>query len=137
LSKNIKIFQTGEYAGNIPPSVAYEEDNQVKLSWFERWFLKHSKKAWKNAKHPAYQEEDNRRGPRGPIEPLYASSNRSLNDRNSIDMSLFRADGGWIVQFTNYDDHRDRTNVHHFVIPDSEDFGQKLSEIITLQCLRQ
>jgi len=102
----------------------------AKLSWFQRWFLKHSQQAWQNGK----QDRDMNIY---PTPPPSVTGHRDLNTRNSIDLSLIRADGGWIVQFQTYDDHRDRTNVHHHVIPDSEDFGQKLSEIITLQCLRQ
>jgi len=100
----------------------------VKLGWFQRWFLKHSQQAWQNSN----QDRDMN---------IYTTSSRvtatrELNTRNSIDLSLIRADGGWIVQFTSYDDHHDRHNVYHHVIPDSEDFGPKLAEIVTLQCMR-
>lgn len=98
----------------------------AKLSWFQRWFLKHSQQAWQHGN----QDRDM------IYPPSRVTGSRDLNTRNSIDLSLIRADGGWIVQFTSYDDHRDRHNVHHHVIPDSEDFGPKLAEIVTLQCLR-
>ena len=100
----------------------------AKLSWFQRWFLKHSQQAWQNGK----QDRDMNIY----TTPPRATGHRDLNTRNSIDLSLIRADGGWIVQFTSYDDHHDRHNVYHHVIPDSEDFGPKLAEIVTLQCLR-
>ena len=100
----------------------------AKLSWFQRWFLKHSRQAWQHSN----QDRDMN---------IYTTSSRvtatrELNTRNSIDLSLIKADGGWIVQFQNYDEHRDRHNVYHHVIPDSEEFGNRLAEIITLQCMR-
>ena len=100
----------------------------AKLSWFQRWFLKHSQQAWKQID----QDRDMK---------IYTAScrvapTRELNTRNSIDLSLIKADGGWIVQFQTYDDRLDRTNVYHHVIPDSEEFGNRLAEIITLQCMR-
>lgn len=106
--------------------------SSVKLGWFQRWFLKHSQQAWEYSKNhiDGSQYDGGRRGPVGP------SIRAQINTRNSIDMSLIKADGGWIVQFQSYDDHHDRTNVYHYVIPDSEEFGQKLAEIVTLQCLR-
>ena len=108
----------------------------AKLGWFQRWFLKHSRQAWKN--HEIQSQAELNWSRRGPSTPGVVSlNNRVLNDRNSIDMSLFTADGGWIVQFTDYDHIKDRTNVHHYVIPDTEDFGPRLAEIITLQCLQR
>ena len=108
--------------------------SSVKLGWFQRWFLKHSQQAWQHSSQLAAPEmgiaigSSSRAG--RPI------PNRELNTRNSIDMSLIKADGGWIVQFQSYDDHHDRHNVYHHVIPDSEEFGNRLAEIITLQCMR-
>lgn len=106
----------------------------VKLSWFQRWFLKHSQQAWQHSSQISPPDV-------GGV--MIASSRagraiptRELNTRNSIDMSLIKADGGWIVQFTSYDEHKDRHNVHHYVITDSEEFGNRLAEIITLQCMR-
>ena len=94
----------------------------AKLSWFQRWFLKHSQQAWKQIDQDRYTAA--------------SRVTATLNTRNSIDLTLIRADGGWVVQFQNYDEHRDRHNVNHYVIPDSEEFGNRLAEIITLQCMR-
>lgn len=100
----------------------------AKLSWFQRWFYKHSQQAWQHSN----QDRDTK---------IYTAScrvapTRELNTRNSVDLSLIRADGGWIVQFQTYDDNLERHNVYHHVIPDSEDFGPRLAEIVTLQCMR-
>ena len=108
----------------------------AKLGWFQRWFLKHSQQAWKN--HETQSQAELNWSRRGPPTPVGVSlGNRVLNDRNSIDMNLFCADGGWIVQFTDYDHTKDRTMVNHYVIHDTEDFGTKLAQIITTQCLKK
>jgi hypothetical protein len=99
----------------------------VKLSWFQRWFLKHSQQAWQHGNQDRNMKTSAIHG---------QTVTRELNTRNSVDLSLIRADGGWIVQFQTYDDNHDRHNVYHHVIPDSEDFGPKLAEIVTLQCMR-
>ena len=104
--------------------------NPKKPGWLKRWFFRMSQEAWDHR-----HEQSKQTGILGPIYPSAVGRN-TLNTRNSIDMSLVRADGGWIVQFQSYDDHTDRTSVNHYVIPDNEDFGQRLSEIITLQCMR-
>jgi hypothetical protein len=100
-----------------------------KLGWFKRWFFRMSAEA---RDHTLSESKS------APSDIVWAGpiSKQTINTRNSIDMSLVRADGGWIVQFQSYDERTDRTNVNHYVIPDSEDFGQRLSEIITLQCMR-
>jgi hypothetical protein len=120
-------------------SIVYESEpavperfrsNPKKPGWFKRWFFRMSQEAWDHR-----HEQSKQANHLGPIFPSAVGRN-ILNTRNSIDMSLVRADGGWIVQFQSYDDRTDRTNVNHYVIPDNEDFGQRLSEIITLQCMR-
>ena len=111
--------------------------SSVKLGWFQRWFLKHSQQAWENIRVTTTDTSAYAGGRPGPVTPSVNYYGKEINLRNSIDMSLIRADGGWIVQFQTWDDRHDRHNVYHHVIPDSEQFGEKLSEIITTQCLRQ
>ena len=108
----------------------------VKLNWFQRWFLKHYREAGENSRVITTDFSAYAGGRLGPVTPSVAYSGKEINLRNSIDLSLVRADGGWIVQFQTWDEHRDRHNVNHYVIPDSEDFGSRLAEIITLQCMR-
>lgn len=102
-----------------------------KLGWFDRWFMRKSREAWDN-----YRQEKEQIGQYSDVVVSSPARRNSINTRNSIDMSLVRADGGWIVQFQSWDSRREDTDVFHHVIPDSEDFGQRLSEIITTQCLR-
>jgi len=103
--------------------------NPKKLGWFKRWFFRMSAEA---RDHTLSESKS------APSDIVWAGpiGKQTINTRNSIDMSLVRADGGWIVQFQTWDEHRDRHNVNHYVIPDTEDFGSRLAEIITLQCMR-
>jgi len=100
----------------------------VKLGWFQRWFLKHSQQAWENKQKLSSD--------RGPVVTT-SYTGKEIHTRDSIDLNLIRADGGWIVQFQTWDDRHDRQNVHHHIITDSEEFGSRLAEIITLQCIRK
>ena len=97
----------------------------ARLGWFQRWFLKHSQQAWEN--------KQNLSSDRVPV----SYTGKEIHSRDSIDLNLIRADGGWIVQFQTWDDRHDRQNVHHHIITDSEEFGSRLAEIITLQCIRK
>ena len=117
----------GSQAGYGYPDQKANQMTDKKLGWFDRWFLKKSMEAWYYK-----QEQDMRKPIGGP------SINREprLNTRNSIDLQLMRADSGWIVQFQRYDSRNDETTVHHHIIPDTEDFGQRLSEIITVETIR-
>lgn len=118
---------------NGPYVVATDEVNikhqsqPSKLTWFQRWFLKHSQQAWQTTQQLSA---------RGPVGMPSRVASSPINTRGSIDMSLVRADGGWIVQFQQYDIVKDHNYVTHYVIADSEDLGSRLAEIITLQCLR-
>ena len=115
--KDITYVETTANRINLP----------VRLGWFQRWFLKHSQQAWQHGNQDRTIKTSAIHG---------QTVTRELNTRNSVDLSLIRADGGWIVQFQTYDDNHDRHNVYHHVIPDSEDFGPRLAEIVTLQCMR-
>ena len=90
------------------------------MKWFDKWFQKQAKRAWEVA-----QEENNLIH----LKPI-GMGNRDRIDANGINMKLHVANGGYIVEFHRYDDHKDRAFNELHVINDGEDLGQRLSEVI-------
>jgi hypothetical protein len=49
---------------------------------------------------------------------------------------LYRASGGYVVEFRSYDSKADRHNYHLYVIHKDKDIGYELGKIITMESLR-
>jgi hypothetical protein len=56
---------------------------------------------------------------------------------NGVQLSLYRANGGYVVQFSTYDHKKDERTRNLHLINSDEDMGDKLSKIITFEMLRQ
>tara|TARA_R110000868_G_scaffold193124_2_gene437826 strand:+ start:2192 stop:2473 length:282 start_codon:yes stop_codon:yes gene_type:complete len=56
---------------------------------------------------------------------------------NGVQLSLYRANGGYVVQFSTYDHKKDERIRNLHLINSDEDMGDKLSKIITFEMLRQ
>jgi len=77
-------------------------------------------------------------------ETVYASnkiSRLSVRDSHELDgepmrFSVFRANGGTIVQTQIYDRVKDRSHQQLHIIRHDEDLGDRLAKIITMESLR-
>ena len=91
------------------------------MKWFDRWFLKQAKKAWDTANEESVVNLSN-------IKKI----KENTIDANGINMKLHVANGGYIVEFQRWDERKDRFMHELHVINEGENFGERLSEIITL-----
>lgn len=98
-------------------------DNRMKL--LKKWFANMCREAWENAQKI---EQD------VPAR-LATVSERSLATYG-INFSVYRADGGFVVETRQYDRKRDENNISLHVITDDRDLGQEIGKIITYQNLR-
>ena len=92
------------------------------MKWFDRWFQRQTKRSWEaeqKAQHNLIYIDSN---------PRSISSNKIGAD--GINMKLHVANGGYIVEFHRYDNIKDRGLNELHVINDSEELGERLSEII-------
>lgn len=56
--------------------------------------------------------------------------------KRGIRMSIIPAMGGTAVEFTTYDERKDRTDEHLYVIDDSKELGEEIAKIITVEMMR-
>ncbi len=62
---------------------------------------------------------------------------RSLNsDHGPMNFQIYRANGGYILEFSKYDRRRDEANRNLHIITDEQDLGDSISKIVTLEMLR-
>ena len=64
---------------------------------------------------------------------------RESDDLNSepITFKMFKASGGWAIEFRQYDNRNDRVETNLYVVSDEEELGKHISQIITMEALRR
>lgn len=94
------------------------------LKWFYRYLGRKI--------HYAQREDD---GPE--TYPSKIASVRESDDICSepISFKMFKAKGGWAIEFRQYDRKNDRSETSLHVINSDEDLGDKISKIITYEAM--
>lgn len=94
------------------------------MKWFDKWFAKKVKWAWDNAHSQGIS-----------VSPTTIRAYDGLNS-NGLNLTVYKADGGTIVEFRHYDSVKDRNMNSLHVITDNDDFAERLSQIITMEIIR-
>lgn len=75
-----------------------------------------------------------------------ATSKRNRNtvvrDRDSLDsepitFKMYKASGGWAIEFRHYDSKNDRIDHSLYVVNGEEELGNHISQIITMEALKR
>jgi hypothetical protein len=88
------------------------------MKWFDKWFQQQAKKAWEAAR-----EDSN-------VKILASPIHNDRIESNGINMKLYVANGGYIVEFLRWDNVKDRHLNELHVINEGEKLGERLSEVI-------
>jgi len=68
-----------------------------------------------------------------PITKIIQSSSLSSN---SMSFNLYRANGGFVIEISNYNTGKDQYQHNLYIVTDEKDLGHELGKIITLQGLK-
>lgn len=90
---------------------------------FKKWFAKMCQEAWENAKETRPDR----------ITATVESSGLSSQGMN---FTVYRANGGHIIEHRIYDRKTDRNNNSLHIITDDKDLGEEIGKIITFENLR-
>lgn len=55
---------------------------------------------------------------------------------NSLTLRIYRATGGAVLEFRRYDEKRDRHEYGMYVIPESDDFCERMAQHIQMEYLK-
>ena len=55
----------------------------------------------------------------------------------AIQFRMFKASGGWAIEFRQYDNRTDRYDTNLYVVNDEEELGKHISQIITMEALKR
>lgn len=67
-------------------------------------------------------------------DPVVRSS--EMNSRG-MTFTLYHAQGGFVLEWSNYDPHTDRRQNRLYIIRDDQDFAQQVAQCVTLESLRR
>jgi hypothetical protein len=97
------------------------------MKWFNNWFRKKCKEAWESP--DVYQT--------GVSVGLVKVSSRSGLDSNGLNLNIYGADGGTVLEFRHYDHNKDRSDYALHVISQNENFEERVAQAITMEMLRK
>ena len=102
------------------------------MKWIDRWFMKMSKRAWEMAKNEPDIEY------RNAVRPTHVSisTERALDTRHKLNMTLMPATGGSILQINWYDERKDHHDSDLYIINDDEDLAPQLASILMQHKMR-
>ena len=55
----------------------------------------------------------------------------------AITFKMFKASGGWAIEFRQYDNRNDKVDTSLYVVNDEEELGKHISQIITMEALKR
>ena len=95
------------------------------MKWFDKWFAKKVKHAWDNANQLSVASDVYVKEP-ARIRPTHPN-------KGFVDFKLWFADnGGYIIEFSRYDERKDKYNNELFIIQDGiENLGNEITQILT------
>ena len=100
---------------------------EKKVGWFTRWFDRKCREAWERANQSEVA------GIRAS--PVSIHESHSI-DSEGMNIRVFNATGGTIVEFRRYDRIKDRSDNKMYVIPAGEEFSEKFAKIISMEMMR-
>ena len=95
------------------------------MNFFRKWFAKQCKQAW----------EDSRNVIEADVPQKLVSTGRSI-DSNGMNFTVYRANGGHVIETRQYDRKRDSNDHSLHIITDDKDLGEEIGKIITFERLK-
>lgn len=107
------------------------------MKWFYKWLAS-------KIDDTKYTEPEESGSQLNIISPRGAKSRRIGTVRDNEELSsepitfkMFKASGGWAIEFRQYDSRNDRVDTSLYVVNDEEELGRHISQIITMEALKR
>jgi hypothetical protein len=84
----------------------------------------------------AHDEAENMASNKVPSRGLAVSTDSETLSTEPLRLSVYRANGGTIVETRTYDRQKDRSQNQLHIVGHDQDLGESLSKIITMEALR-
>ena len=102
------------------------------LKWFYKWLDN-------KLQNSRYEEDE-----AVPMNSVQSKRRRISTVRESDDLAsepiqfkMYKAAGGWAIEFRQYDNRNDRVDTSLYVVNGEEELGDHISKIITMEALKR
>jgi hypothetical protein len=106
------------------------------MKWFYKWF---GKKINQSMNDDGLVEAES-----SSPNLITAKQSRHMRVRESDDIAsepiqfkMYKASGGWAIEFRHYDRKNDRVDSNLYVVNDEQELGDHISKIITMEALKR
>jgi hypothetical protein len=96
------------------------------MNFFKKWFQKMCREAWENA-----SEDKNHLSNSKEV----VAASQSI-DSNGIRFTVYKADGGHVVETKTYDKHHD-CHTSLYIVTSDQELGERLAHIITYESIKR
>ena len=122
----ISATPTPRYFNTKEAPDVYNKETK-KMNFLTRWFDRKCRESWERAQNM----------PSNPVRNnLVLTEDPGINSIEGLQIRLYGATGGQIVEFRKYDRHKDRTDCKLYVITAEQNFSEELAKIVSLEMLR-
>jgi hypothetical protein len=97
------------------------------MKFFKKWFANMCREAWENT------SEDRIRG--NGAKAVEVSASQSI-DSNGIRFTIYKADGGHVVETRTYDKHHD-SQTSLYIISQDQNLGDRIAHILTYEAIKR
>lgn len=94
------------------------------MNWILKWFNRKVQNALKESRAEVYESD------------TIGSSRVSNLGSAGMNFTVYKANGGFILEYHQYDRHRDRSEHKLHIVTDDKDLGEELGKIISFETLR-
>jgi hypothetical protein len=105
------------------------------IKWFYRWLDS-------KIQNSRYEEDDAISSSLNTVQPKRRRGITSVRESDDfasepIQFKMYKAAGGWAIEFRHYDNRNDRVDTSLYVVNDEEELGKHISQIITMEALKR
>lgn len=110
-------------------------------NWFDKWIAKKVRRAWEESTDVQHKISAKEKYALGTSINLVGASisknsHHELESPADLNFRMYRASNGYAMEVRCYDKRTERHSVNLHLIPDSEDLGQSIAHIITVESLK-
>ena len=98
------------------------------MKWFDNWFANKVQQSWTLARAQLASSKN---------EIIVGDDRHSIgSNRHRMSFTVYRANGGMMVEYNRYDDRKDQHYCELHIIHPDENLGDALSKIVTFESLK-
>ena len=98
------------------------------MKWFDNWFANKVEESWNRTRASSSTSKN---------EIMVGEDRNSIGaSRHRINFTVYRANGGMMVEYNRYDERKDHHSCELHIVHPDQDLGDALGKIITFESLK-